>query len=201
MKKMIGFCLVLLLLATGTRSFAQIGALTEPTDRNVKNVVSMYPFPFLANSFVLGYERKVSGVVGLKVIGGYTLADESNYYEVSNLEEFYVEGQLRRYMGDSTSALKGIYIAPYVLYKQFAGEKPIHNGQFSQLTAINASATGVGVVFGYQFLSKAGVTLDSYIGGGMLFSTGDSKEIPNLGINPYRRGTALQIGVNLGFAF
>ena len=186
---------------------AQVERILEPivipTEKEYKNGVSFYPIMALFNTFKVGYEKKIYKNISTKIIGSLNFTDSSSYYEAKDIFEYYLEIQPRIYLGMPDTAMHGFYAGPFYYYKNFTGTHIEYRKPSKVFTPINpATANVVGIMLGYQFISKGQFTFDVMMGHGMMFPGGDYKRLANRTFfNSYKKGAILHLNINIGIAF
>ncbi len=180
-----------------------------------KNLLSLYPFAFAANSLTLSVERRITTENSLRFVAGFSSADESAYYSIKGLTEFYGEFQLRVHPIASKKLPynNGFYVAPFLLAKtrSFTSKLLVvannnnnnsydpNNPPFYQELETKQSAISGGVVIGYNYILIERISIDLYLGGGMMHT---NKSVPENMINPtineYGKGVKFHIGFNVG---
>jgi hypothetical protein len=171
------------------------------------NVLTSYPTNFVASTFKVGYEFKVSNNKGLKFIGSFGSSSENyDWYGLSGFREFGLEAQLRFYVQKDHPALNGFYLAPFSSYKTMNYNSSIYyspiNGQPQSSQTATVSNFALGYIIGYQWIFRSSFVIDAFIGGGGNFISGDNTQ-GNLSntIYAYRNGIDLHTGIALGIAF
>ncbi|MCS7005253.1 MAG: DUF3575 domain-containing protein [Cytophagales bacterium] len=171
-----------------------------------RNIVSFYPFGLVAGTALIGWEQKVAPRTSLKTLLGYGYNDYVRYYDLRNVTEIYLELQPRFHLSDKFM-FQTIYFSPFLLGKYIDGKK-----QINQANGINNSgslvvenfrhtnwAVGVGTVVGYQFTFFQRLNLDFYIGGGLIKQQQIRDDFSFIkGLNPYKSGNFLHMGLNVG---
>mgnify|MGYP006266215477 CR=1 FL=1 len=184
-------------------------------DYTANNKVALYPLAFAGSHFMVGYERGLSDRWSAMLNASIGLSEEPSYYdmqysptigdgELRNMSAYYFELQARYYV--IGKLMNGAYFAPYLFYKGINFETDLTvfdegTGQVSTETeTVELNAGAGGVVFGYQLLFKR-LTVDFYLGGGMMVGGGDYDQFSTIPFDNYKRGVHLQTGLSFGFTF
>jgi Protein of unknown function (DUF3575) len=176
------FILFLLIVLT-LPSFSQ-----EKSDVSTeKNVLKVNTLSLILTTGSVFYERKLSDLtsaqfgiayVGLKIqntkFTGIILTPEFRIYPKKN-------------------AIDGFYIAPYLRYQNYTLQSGTDKGSLSSM--------GGGLLFGRQWITKSGFTMDLFFGG----HYGSSNIKGNSGTDTFDTnlitGFGMRVGFALGFAF
>jgi len=166
-------------------SFSQEKVSKISTEKNVLKVNTLSLFLATGSIF---YEHKfsdlTSGQLGLAYMGvkiqntkftGLILTPEVRFYPKKN-------------------AIDGFYIAPYLRYQNYTLQDATSKGTLSSM--------GGGLLFGRQWITNSGFTMDLFFGGHYGSS---SIKVDNNGVNNFDTnlitGFGMRIGFALGFAF
>jgi len=183
-KKMIKKRLITLLLFVTLLS--QI-AFSQKTVSQEKNVIKTNIMSLMVGTGTLFYERKItdnfSGNLGL----GYL-----NYtFNKTSFSGLILTPEVRFY--PKKNAIDGFYIAPYFRFQSFQLE--------SNDTKVGYSNYGGGLVFGSQWITNSGFTMDLFLGGHYAKGTiGVTSESESFDTNLFE-GFRMRLGFALGFAF
>lgn len=186
------------------------------------SLLSLNPFAFIGNSLMLGYETVINDKTGIRINGAYSQALNFNNYSFNttlnilnpvyvnglhDMQEFHIEIQPRFYV--MPVAPQGFYVAPYAHFKTMSFNY-IMPGSYNPPITIPArmsdrkqiGALNLGAVLGYQVIAFDRFVFDTYIGGGIVNGFGDANFFrSDLGFNQYRKGLAIQMGINIGLGF
>lgn len=151
--------LVLYLLLFSTAGYAQ------------KNIIKTNPIGDVLGVYNIGYERQVTS--------SNSFAITFYNFNFSKFKGNSVSGEYRFYLDESKPALKGLFVSPSIYYFD-VDEK---NGQ-------NRTFNEFGILFnlGYQWTLFSNITLDSFLGVGIIST--DELASTNLGAI---------IGLNIGY--
>lgn len=159
-------------------------------------VFFVQPLSLAVGGGELGVEHLYAKNKTLRVQLGYFTRQNFIIYNGS-YEGFRAELQHRFYLNDRP--IKGnfndLYISPYLQYKQI---------EISNFFGPNdlATASGIGLLLGYQKMMRKNITLDFFTGGGLvspIISRGVNRaHIPI--VNPYLRGIYIRFGFACGIA-
>jgi hypothetical protein len=190
---------------------AQYISESEGTPENKFNTIKLSPTSFFAHTFMLGYERGISGNKSIQLFGAVTAADQSNSYDniKSNVLGGSGEVQFRIYVipNKYKNTLSGLYAAPFgkFQYLKFHIEKNYNN--FITLEPdFYLKSWNAGVILGYQFVIKDVFIMDFFAGGGIKLSETDHSNLrmvndfPML-ISQSYTGVAPKAGFRIGIAF
>ena len=213
----------------------------EKSVNDGRNIIGLSAFQFLISGIDISYERAISEHTSLILSAAYhSMSDydensnsssSSTYPSSSNSHGgpgnlFLVNGnvayqgakvqlQFRGYLFDELPVLRGLYVGPYVFYKQdMATEEesiaspslpPFYNTTYTYTyTQYFAQAMGAGIDVGYQFAFLKYLTLNPFVGVGMIIPLTDSKTAQHVNIdvlNPYKGVVSVRTGFVLGFLF
>lgn len=126
-----------------------------------------------------------------------------------------VQLQYRGYLFEDFPVLKGLHLGPYVFYKQDEATEsdqvqlpslpPYYNPNYAyQYRQYFAQAMGVGIDIGYQIHFLRYLTMNPFVGFGMIIPLSEKLEASKVHIdvlNPYKEGLSLRTGLVLGFMF
>jgi hypothetical protein len=183
MKKVIT---VLLLAVMFMPVFAQEKTSMVSTDKNVLKINTL--------SLILGtgsifYERKISDMTSAQMgvaYLGYKFGD-TKFHGLILTPEFRIYPK--------KNAIDGVYIAPYVRYQNY-GVSNTNDGSEGSLSVI-----GGGLLFGRQWITNSGFTMDLFFGG----HYGSASVNVDTGTDSFDKdlfsGFGVRAGFALGFAF
>jgi hypothetical protein len=121
-----------------------------------KNSLKLNPLSAAFGGVNLSYQRAVSEKSSLQLVTNYS----SFKFTSTSYSGFGLTPEYRFQLGKNATALRGIYVGPYARYSSYKVEDTELESKAS-MTSI-----GGGVVFGYQYVSRGGFTLDLFIGPG-----------------------------------
>jgi len=179
-------------------------------DQNLKskNAILWHPMALSGSHLMLGYERLLSKSLSGRLQASYGLSDQSEYYDVSKLQAWYVELQMRYYFAGGRQAPVGFYGGTYILTKQVNYQYEVFRSNFVELKERTRSATGGGIIMGIQTSLARNVVIDFYLGAGPVFSESlseteeaDDTFRDSAFIDTWRTRMASQFGLAIGFAF
>lgn len=199
---------IILVLLCSTFNFAKTTADSLTKTNNIKkNLFSFYPFAIVGNSLAVSYERRIFSENALRLVLGFGSAEDSKYYSAKDFSEFFSELQFRIYpIKKKNDKLNyGFYLAPYLLAKtrSFTYTTYIQFPVFNDVTnKLNQNAFSGGVLVGYNLMFLERISLDLYVGGGMMTTNTKTPESANNNpINQYIKGINFHLGFNLGVSF
>lgn len=184
-------------------SFSTLQA--QDQSKEYKSIMKFSAVNFFFKNFQLGIERSVSPNQSVYFTAGYTYEEEySSKKEGLNLEFQYKYIALE---AQGQHALKRIYFAPYLGYKDFDLDQEIYNYDSepqSTIEVFDIKAVNAGVLIGITFILKERFVFDFYVGGGIR-KTNDydpdkhtyQNGIMDVGYN----GIAPRIGFDVGITF
>jgi len=180
--------IILLAVVFTVPSFSQEKTKSVSTEKNVLKVNTLALFLGTGSIF---YERKISDMtsaqMGLAYMG-FKLS-ETKFTGLILTPEFRIYPK--------KNAIDGFYIAPYLRYQNFTVKSTTDNSKGS-LTSM-----GGGLLFGRQWITNSGFTMDLFFGGHYGSSTvkidagGSASSINS---SPFS-GFKPRVGFALGFAF
>ncbi len=167
------------------------------TDAN--SVISVYPFPFIANNFMLGFEQKLSNKSTVKLAVSMGLADNSSFYNITDYTGFYGEGQYRYFPLKNAPA--GFFGGFYLFDKFATFNRYDYNYPYNNTNDYALNAVGGGVMLGGQVFFSKIVSLDMYAGGGPnVPSSNGVKYETGFIFTGFHRGITPHVGLSLGIA-
>lgn len=204
MNKLIGFLL---------SSMVFIGSAQAQSDDTLpeyNNHLSIEPFTFFAGGIQVGYERNLGEYGAIKLLVGYYHREDPTFLYPYGTLLRGANAQLtaKRFFRTEKSAPVRFYIGALAIYKY--GELSTLDWVDSPLSMVpierdyNASALGLGTVFGLAIYTKPGFYMDFSLGGMMAFSLGDQEGAEALHepiVNPYLSGVAPRMNVGIGYSF
>lgn len=167
-------------------TFAQ-EASTVSTDKNTLKINTLSLFLGTGSIF---YERKISdmtsGQMGLAYMG-FKLGD-------TKFTGLILTPEFRIY--PKKNAIDGFYIAPYLRYQNFTVKSTADDSKGT------LSSMGGGLLFGRQWITKSGFTMDLFFGGhygssSVKVDTGSANSIDSKFFNGFKP----RVGFALGFSF
>lgn len=175
--------ILLLAIIFALPSFSQ----DKPAVKQEKNVLKANTLSlFLATGSVF-YERKFSDVTSGQMGVAYMGAKVSN----TKFTGLILTPEVRFH--PSKSALAAFYIAPYLRYQNYTLTDGLNKGTLSSM--------GGGLLFGKEWITKSGFTMDLFFGG----HYGSSSVKVTAGADNFNTnlitGFGMRIGFALGFAF
>lgn len=169
----------------GVRSFAQ-DTQAVASDKNVLKVNTMALFLGTGSVF---YERKLSEVIS----GQMGLAYMNMKLLDTRFSGLILTPEVRIY--PKKDAIEGFYIAPYFRYQNFT----IENKETSSVGSL--ISMGGGLLFGKQWISNSGFTMDLFFGGH--YANADAKL--ESGTDSFDTdlfdGFKMRMGFAIGFSF
>lgn len=185
MKKLLILSLVMMLAISS--SFAQEAHVISTE----KNVLKINTLSLLLGTGSLFYEREISDVFAPQMGLGYMNFKLGN----TKFTGLILTPEFRYY--PKNNAIDGFYLAPYLRYQKFT----VENNEASTPSKGTLSGMGGGFVFGRQWITDSGFTMDLFFGG----HYGDSKVSLESGTDNFDsdffKGFKMRMGFALGFAF
>ncbi len=159
------------ILATAMVMLMAIGANAQT---ELPNVIKINPIALAFGNFNLAYQRGLSDATALQIGANYwyrIFGEEVSGVGIRGAYHFFITNKVK-------PAPEGFYIGPQLSYNSLTDKE----------TKESVNAIGVGVMLGYQWIWKSGVTLD--LGAGPMYqfanetTTGVSYEgfLPNITI-------------------
>lgn len=183
MKKILAILLVIVLAVP---TFAQEKTKTVSID---KNVLKINTLSLIVGTGSIFYERKISDMTSLQMgvaYLGYKFSD-------TKFTGLVLTPEFRIY--PKKNAIDGMYIAPYLRYQNFT----VSNTSTSDKGSL--SVIGGGLLFGRQWITNSGFTMDLFFGG----HYGSAKVTVDSGTDSFDKnmfsGFGVRAGFALGFAF
>jgi hypothetical protein len=183
MKKLL---LLLVVVMLAIPSFAQEKSVVA-TEKNVLKINTLSLFLGTGSIF---YEHKISDMtsaqLGLAYLG-FKFSD-------TKFTGLILTPEFRIY--PKKTAIDGMYIAPYIRYQNYT----LSNTSTS--TKGTLSSFGGGLLFGRQWITKSGFTMDLFFGGhyGSSSVKATSGDVSTFNTNLFS-GFGVRVGFALGFAF
>jgi hypothetical protein len=163
-------------------SYSQEKSEKKSGTKSEKNVLKVNSFSLFLATGSLFYERKlsdgVSGQLGLSYLGvkiqdtkftGLVLTPEVRFYPKKN-------------------AIDGFYIAPYLRYRNYTLQNGANKGSFRSM--------GGGLLFGRQWITRSGFTMDLFFGGH--YGSSNLKVVS--GTDNFNANLISSVGMRVGFA-
>jgi hypothetical protein len=184
MKKVLVLFLTIVLSIT---SFAQ----DKPAVSTEKNVLKINTLSLFLGTGSIFYEHKFSDLSSAQLGVGYMnfkLRD-------TKFSGLILTPEYRIYA--KKNAIDGFYIAPYLRYQKFT----VENKEIDPPSKGSLTSMGGGLVFGRQWITDSGFTMDLFFGGH--YGSADVKV--DSGTNSFDtnffRGFKMRMGFAIGFAF
>jgi len=209
---------------------------------NGKNIIGLNTFQFLISGLDVSYERSISKKSSIVLSAAYHSMSDYDKNKVSVTSSpsssssssskggpgnlFLVNGnvayqgtkiqlQYRGYLFEEFPVMRGLYIGPYVFYKQDLATEvtrvstpalpPYYNVTYTDTyVQYFAQAMGVGLDVGYQFSFLRYLTLNPFVGVGMIIPSTDRETSQHVNIdilNPYKEVMSVRTGIVVGFLF
>jgi hypothetical protein len=217
--------LLLTLALTGTMAFAQ---------NERPNIIKTHPMGYFIGQYQFGYERALSDNFSIVLNGGGIYRSQTALSSVVNGSSFDFDRQVTgfiaipeaRYYFTGDAAPEGAYLGLFGRFRQVNAEWSTNleanteeSNEFVKITSTRQrTAIGGGLLIGYQFMGKGGMTFDIFAGPqfkdvsskvtydmNTLVGTVDGEDVfpERIGIdwNWDRRGTGLRFGFSVGYAF
>lgn len=162
----------------------------EKSDVSIeKNVLKINTLSLFLGTGSIFYERKISDLTSAQMGVAYL----SYKYSDTRFSGLILTPEVRIY--PKKNANDGFYIAPYLRYQKFMVKNTTDNSEGS------LSSMGGGLVFGRQWITKSGFTMDLFFGG----HYGSSSVKVDSGTDSFDKdlfsGFKPRVGFALGFAF
>jgi hypothetical protein len=165
-------------------SFSQEKPQVAP-EKNVLKINSLSLFLGTGSVF---YERKLSdatsGQLGIAYVG--------LKFQDTKFSGIILTPEVRIY--PKKNAIDGFYVAPYLRYQNYTLQSGTDKGSLSSI--------GGGFLFGREWITKSGFTMDLYFGGHYGSS---SIKVDSQGTNSFNTnlitGFGIRVGFAIGFAF
>ncbi|MHC1702478.1 MAG: DUF3575 domain-containing protein [Tenuifilaceae bacterium] len=182
MKKLLTLLLVIVFVLP---LFAQ----DKPATSTEKNVLKVNTLSLFLGTGSIFYERKISELTSAQLGVAYMnfKLDETKFTGLILTPEF------RFYT--KKNAIDGFYISPYLRYNKFTLENKDENSKGS-LTSM-----GGGLVFGRQWITNSGFTMDLFFGGHYGNSNIEVKVGTDTFDTNFFEGFKTRVGFALGFSF
>ncbi|NOU18888.1 MAG: DUF3575 domain-containing protein [Bacteroidales bacterium] len=165
-------------------------AQDKSTVSSEKNVLKVNTLSLFLGTGSVFYERKISNMTSAQLGVGYLNFKFSN----TKFTGLILTPEFRIY--PKKGAIDGFYLAPYFRYQKYTLENTTDNSKGS-LTSM-----GGGLVFGRQWITNSGFTMDLFFGGH--YGSADVKVDSGAGsfdkTNLFE-GFKMRVGFALGFAF
>lgn len=201
---------------------------------NKNTIISINPAALFIGGFDLGLEKKIANKKSLKLSAGYYYSQSPWYYEgqqvqvdsyidmygvqhnifregVEYAESFRFEIQAKFYMNPKDIALNGLYVAPFLQFKQMNKLDKLVDYRYSlgyygnperYTKASSAQMVQGGIAMGYQYV-KAPIAVDVAFAAGLNFpaSSFDAKNFNVPILQSYTRGAKPRFLISIGFPF
>jgi len=196
-----------------------------------RNGVSLMPLAIFGSGLDMAYDYFGTGNWDVKIIGGYYIASKpymyqnintggynysqtsnSDYYtgEISNMEGYKFEVQVKRYVGSNESESTDYTLGLFAQYRSITGDftGSRRNSSSSsgsvQLQNYSVGASGflIGPMMNIDYHISKYVYLQAAVGSGLMIPMGYSSQneifsIPH--INPYNKSINLKLNFAIGF--
>jgi hypothetical protein len=181
MKKILSILLLFILVAP---TFAQEKTTIVSTE---KNVLKINTFALILGTGSVFYERELSDMTSLQMGIAYL----GYKFSETKFSGLILTPEVRIY--PKKNAIDGMYIAPYLRYQRFNLTDPTSTGTLSSM--------GGGLLFGRQWITNSGFTMDLFFGG----HYSSAKVNVDSGTDSFDKdlfsGFSVRAGFALGFAF
>ncbi len=182
MKKLITVFLAIIIAAP-------LFAKGAPEVSEEKNVLKVNTLSLIFGTGSIFYERKINDFTSAQLGVAYL-----NYkFDDAKFSGLIVTPEARFYV--KKNAIDGFYVGPYVRYQNFQLENTVTEATASYINY------GGGFVFGRQWITNSGFTMDLFFGGhygsGKISSDNETESWES----PPFEGFRTRIGFALGFAF
>jgi hypothetical protein len=176
MKKILA---VLLLIVLAIPTFAQEKKSSFSAEKNVLKINSL---ALIVGTGSIFYEHKISDMTSAQMGVAY-LGYKFSETKISGL---VLTPEFRIY--PKKNAIDGMYIAPYLRYQNFSVSDASSKGTLSTI--------GGGFLFGRQWITNSGFTMDLFFGG----HYGSAKVKVESGTDSFDLGSLSGFGIRAGFA-
>ena len=124
-----------------------------------------------------------------------------------------IQAQYRNYIFQDYPVLTGLYLSPYLMYKQDEVTKGTRLSNYTYPTTYTntyqynqyfAQALGAGIDVGFQMIVLRYFTFNPFVGFGIIVPLSDKESASEVNIdilNPYKSGMSLRTGVFIGYMF
>lgn len=177
---------ILLITCFALPSFAQ----DKPAVSTEKNVLKVNTLSLFLGTGSIFYERKISDLTSAQLGVGYMSVKLGD----TKFTGLILTPEIRIYA--KKNAIDGFYISPYFRYQNYT----LENTQTSSKGTL--TSLGGGLVFGRQWITNSGFTMDLFFGG----HYGSSDVKVDNGTDSFDKtnlfeGFRMRVGFALGFAF
>ncbi|MCX6326583.1 MAG: DUF3575 domain-containing protein [Bacteroidia bacterium] len=181
--------LLILSLAVGfaVSSFAQ----DKPLVSTEKNVLKINTLSLFLGTGSIFYERNLTDLTSAQLGVGYMnfKLGDTKFTGLILTPEFRIYPK--------KNAIDGFYLTPYLRYQKFT----VENKEVDPASQGSLTSMGGGLVFGRQWITDSGFTMDLFFGG----HYSDANVKVNYGTDSFDenffKGFKMRIGFALGFAF
>lgn len=182
MKKLL---LITIALIIGIKSFSQVS--------EEKNVLKVNTLSLILGTGSIFYERELSDMTSAQLGLGYMnfkLGD-------TKFTGLILTPEVRFYL--KKNAIDGFYTAPYFRYQRYSMEVTA----FDETSKGTLTSLGGGLVFGRQWITDSGFTMDLFFGGhyGSSSIKTETDGTEDSFDKNFFEGFKMRIGFSLGFAF
>jgi hypothetical protein len=182
MKKILTVCLVIVLTLP---MFSQEASNVSPE----KNVLKINTLSLILGTGSIFYERKFSDMTS----GQMGVAYLSYKFDDTRFSGLILTPEFRIY--PTKGAIDGFYIAPYLRYQKFSIKNTTDDSEGS------LSSMGGGLLFGRQWITNKGFTMDLFFGGHYGSSSVDVTSGTDTFDTGNFSGFKPRVGFAIGFAF
>lgn len=195
MKKLLIALAAVALIAPQTTN-AQDMELEEPYF--YQNVLSISPFHFFDQTFMLSYERLFLNEQSIAIFAGLTLEENNDQERIGFTGEFQYRFYVVSKLGyNANTTFKGVYVAPYARGRSLTIYREEANGRQGYLI----QNFGSGAVLGFRVAKNNRFFMDTFIGGGVKFADdGDFPDASNIW-QPTYTGVTPHAGFLIGVSF
>jgi hypothetical protein len=171
---------IILLLAVifALPSFSQ----DKPQVAPEKNVIKINSLSLFLSTGSVFYERKLSDATS----GQFGAAYVGLKFQDTKFTGILLTPEVRIY--PKKNAIDGFYVAPYLRYQNYTLQSGANKGSLSSI--------GGGFLFGREWITKSGFTMELYFGG----HYGSSNIKLESGTDNFKTGFITGFGIRVGFA-
>jgi hypothetical protein len=181
------FLILLLAIIFTVPAFSQ----EQPLVSQDKNVLKINTLSLFLGTGSIFYERKISNLTSAQMGVAYL----SYKFGDTRFSGLILTPEVRIY--PKSQAIDGFYVAPYLRYQKFSVKNTLDNAEAS-LTSM-----GGGMLFGRQWITKSGFTMDLFFGAHYSGTsvTSDSSNGNDSFDKSIFSGFKPRVGFALGFSF
>ena len=201
-----------------------------------KRIIALNPFHFLLSGLEMSFETVISKRSSIVFTGAFhnmenydrlptastyssssSSSSPGNLFLTNNSNSVAYTGvrfqaQYRNYIFQDYPVLTGLYLSPYLMYKQDEVTKGTRLSNYTYPTYTNtyqynqyfAQALGAGIDVGFQMRVLRYFTFNPFVGFGIIVPLSDKESSSEVNIdilNPYKSGMSLRTGVFIGYMF